>query len=173
MIGDFEFYQLKTSILMEEYKMLVDCLKDYYTRRQNGDTIFLGVDTLLVTVCAYILGVAPPETKPLLIPLCIIGIVASMAWIFVSERVNLETNLKYFQLRCAERDLNRTGGIFISGYDFFFNRKTVQSPDGKETMEFPKGIIGVLFRFRAVWTDRVLPIIFICLYICILIYVMS
>lgn len=146
-------------------------MKHHYTCRQNGDTIFLAVDTFLVTVSAYILGVAPSETKLFLIPLCIIGIVASMTWLFVSERVNLETDLKYFQLRCAERDLNRTGGIFISGYDFFFNRRTLQSPDGKDTIEFPKGIVGVLSRFRGIWVDRVLPLIFICLYICIMILV--
>ena len=115
----------------------------------------------------------PPNTKLFLIPLCIIGIVTSMIWLFASERVNVGTDLKSFQLRCIERDLNRTGGIFISGYDFFFNRKTLQSPNRKDIMEFPKGIIGVLFRFRGIWVDRFLPLIFICLYICILIYAMS
>lgn len=114
-----------------------------------------------------------PETRLFLIPLCIIGIVASMVWLSVSERINVDADLKCFQLRCIERDLNRTGGIFISGYDFFFNRRTLQSPDGKDIIEFPKGIIGVLFRFRGIWVDRVLPLIFICLYICIMIYVMS
>jgi len=69
--------------------------------------------------------------------------------------------------------LNHTGGIIISGYDFFFNEKTLQNPDEKGTMEYPKGIIGVLFRFRGIWVDKVLPSTFIYLYICILIYVMS
>ena len=96
-----------------------------------------------------------------------------MVWLAVSERINVDADLKCFQLRCIERDLNRTGGIFISGYDLFFNKKTLQSPDGKDTIEFPKGIIGVFSRFRGIWADRVLPLIFICLYICIMIYVMS
>ena len=148
-------------------------MKYHYTRRQNVETIFLAVDTVLVSGIAYILGVTPPTTKLFLIPLCIIGIVASMVWLAASERINVDADLKCFQLRCIERDLNRTGGIFISGYDFFFNRRTLQSPDGKDTIEFPKGIIEVLSKFRVRWVDRVLPLIFICLYIYILTYVIS
>ena len=172
-MSHFEFYQLKSNILIEEYKILIDYLKFHHARRQSFETTFLTVDTILISGAAYILGVAPLETRLFLIPLCITGIIVSMVWLFIGERITIDADLKYFQLRCKERDLYPYGGIFISGYDFFFNRKTLQSPDGKETIEFPKGIIGVLFRFRAVWTDRVLPIIFICLYICILIYVMS
>lgn len=93
-----------------------------------------------------------------------------MVWLAASERINVDVNLKCFQLRCIERDLNPTGGIFISGYDLFFNRRTLQSPDGKDTIEFPKGIIEALSKFRVRWVDRVLPLIFICLYICMMIY---
>jgi len=172
-MSHFEFYQLKSNILIEEYKILIDHLKFQHTRRQSFETTFLTVDTILVSGAAYILGVAPLETRLFLIPLCITGIIVSIVWLFIGERITVDADLKYFQLRCKERDLNPSGGIFISGYNFFFNKKTLQSSDGKETMKFPKKIIGVLFRFRAAWTDRVLPIVFICLYIFILIYVMS
>ena len=147
-------------------------MKYHHTRRQNFETTFLAVDTIPVSGSAYILGVTSLETRLFLIPLCIIGIVTSMVWLSVSERINVDADLKCFQLRCIERDLNRTGGIFLSGYDFFSNRRILQSPDGKDTLEFPKGIIGLLSGFRGIWVDRVLPLIFICLYICILIYVM-
>ena len=152
---------------------MIDFLKFHHTRRQSFETTFLAVDTILVSGSAYILGVTPLESKLFLIPLCIIGIIVSIVWLLVSERITVDGDLKFFQLRCLERDLNHTGGIFISGYDFFVKRKTLQSPDGKDTIEFPKGIIGVLCRFRAVWTDRVLPLIFACLYICIITYVIS
>ena len=172
-MSNFEFYQLKSSILIEEYKILIDFLKYHHARRQNFETIFLAVDTILVSASAYILGVSSSETRLFLIPLCIIGIVASMVWLSVSERINIDADLKCFQLRCIERDLNRTGGIFISGYDFFSNRRALKSPDRKDIIEFPKGIIGLLSRFRGIWVDRVLPLIFICLYICLMIYSIS
>lgn len=171
LIKDFEFCQLKSGILIEKYKILIDFLKYHYARRQNVETIFLAINTIIISGGAYILGAQPLKTKLLLVPLCIIGILASLVWLAVSERISVDANLKCFQLRDIERKMCYKDGIFRLGYDFFFKSKTLQSSDERDKIEFPKGIIGVLSKFRVRWIDRALPLIFIGLYIYIVICV--
>jgi hypothetical protein len=167
-----EYIRLKSNILLEEYKILVDFLKFHHRRRQTFETTFLTINTILVSGIAYILKSATLETKIFLIPICIIGVIVSMVWLCIGERIAIDGNLKYFQLRCVERKLNCSGGILITGHNFFFGKKDIKSTDGQDNIKYPEGIIRRLISFRVVWTDRFLSIVFICLFLGLLTYKM-
>ncbi len=154
-----------TRILLKEYDILIDLLKYLYTQRQDFNRTFLFINIILVSTYAVILQIKSPEELIFPALLCLSGIAVSIIWICITERLSVDTKLRWFQLRYIERCLLRTDGIFIKGLDFF-KMKTLKSPDSKEEpLEFPGGFSGILAKFRVLWTGLLLPFLFICLYI--------
>jgi hypothetical protein len=156
----------ENNILLEEYKILVDLLKHQHVRVEDYFKTFLTANSIFAG--AVTVGKSPVvmNSPCVLIALCFSGIIISIVWFLVLERIALDTELRFYQLRSTERRLGHTtDGIFTSGYDFFFKREPWRSPDGKEILKFPKGIKGALRKFRVVRTGRVLPLLFICLYV--------
>lgn len=151
----------ESDILLEEYKILVDLVKHYHERRDNYNRSFLTANTIIVTVCSLIIEAY--LGNPVLCALCLLGALVSVVWFLVGERIALDTELRFSQLRTIEEHLGRTNGIFTRGHAFF-KREALPGPDGKENSGFPKGIRGVLCRFRVIYAGRVMPLLFIGLY---------
>jgi len=148
-------------MLLKEYEILIDLLKHQHYRIVDTNKTFLTANTILVGACAIIFRGLTSEVILYLIPLAFLGMVISFFWICASERIAIDTDLKFYQLRYTERDLGRPKGIFISGYDFFFGKKRVwESPDSKEKLDYPKDIWGKLSGRPVSRIGRYLPIMF-------------
>jgi hypothetical protein len=151
-------------ILKQEYNILVELIKHQHTRVQDFDKTFLTANTILIGACAILLGGTNSKLFSYLIPLCILGIAISLIWLCVLQRMKVDSDLRWFQLRNVERLLSREKGIFSGGHAFFKN-KNLQSSDGKELpLVFPDGIQGLLAKFRVVWAGAILPLLFSGLY---------
>lgn len=152
------------AMLKLEYSILVDLIKHQHTRVQDFDRTFLTANTILIAACAILLGRDKTELYSYLIPLCILGIAISFVWLSVLQRMKVDSDLRWFQLRDIERLLSRPRGVFSGGYTFFRD-KELETSDGKEVpLKFPGGLLGALARFRVVWAGIILPLLFALLY---------
>jgi len=87
------------AILKQEYSILVELIKHQHTRVQDFDKTFLTANTILIGACAILLGGKNPKLFSYLIPLCILGIAISLVWLCVLQRVKVDSDLRWFQLR--------------------------------------------------------------------------
>ena len=65
------------------------------------------------------------------------GIAISLVWLCVLQRMKVDSDLRWFQLRNVERLLSREKGIFSGGHEFFKN-KTIPDNIGKRKKEMNK-----------------------------------
>ena len=152
------------SILKQEYGILVELIKHQHTRVQDFDKTFLTANTILIGACAILLRGNNTKLFSYLIPLCILGIAISLVWLCVLQRMKVDSDMRWFQLRNAERLLSRPKGIFSGGHTFF-KEKELESSDGQESpLKFPGGVQGLLAKFRVVWAGAILPLLFSGLY---------
>jgi hypothetical protein len=162
----------ENQMLLKEYDTLVDLLKHQHVRLLDMNKTFLTFNTILMGICAVIFRMEPHGSNIYLISFGLLGFVFSIIWRCTSERIDLDAELRWFQLRYTERSLGRSGSIFNSGYDFFFNKnkKEWKPPDGKEDpLSFPTGIRGKLARQRVVKIGKYLPIGFAFVYVVVIV----
>jgi hypothetical protein len=158
-------------MLMKEYDVLVDLIKLQHQRRMDLDRTFLTVNALIAGACAVILQFLfnypkNPMTYGAPLPvylLALLGIIISILWICVSERLSIDTDLRWLQVRYIERRLGRKFGNFSAGKRFF-SCGTLTTPDKKDLLSWPNGLWGLLARFRVVWAARCLPMVFVLFY---------
>lgn len=157
----------ETKVLLKEYEILVDLIKHYHTRRHDLNRIVLIINAILIGTCTAIMQVSFSTilTFRLIVLLSILGISISVIWLLASQRITIDTDLRYHLLRYIERCLGRDPGIFTFGRKFFrekhTKKKELKLPDGKDSLKFPK----VYQRFPVVWTGWFLPSFFIGAYI--------
>lgn len=160
----------ETEMLLKEYDILVDLLKHQHVRLLDMYKTFLTSNTILVGVCAVILKEQPSGFDKYLLVLGALGFLLSIVWMLVSERINLDARLRWFQLCYTERCLRWSHGIINSGYDFFFSKgkKKLGVPDCKEgkPLEFPKCSVFTKLQIR--WAGFFLALFFFIIY-CLLI----
>jgi len=150
----------RNQILLNEYGILVDLIKHQHTRVQDFYKIFLTANTILIGACAILLKNGDIGDSTFILPFCLIGIVISLVWASVLQRINVDSDLRWYQLRYLERELQRDFGIFTSGKTFFDNG-WLEAPDKKEApLVFPKCIKGKLSKFRVVSAGLYLPLVF-------------
>ena len=143
----------------------MEILKHQHTRVQDFDKTFLTANTILIGACVILLGGENTKLYLYLIPLCILGIAISLIWFCVMQRMKVDSDLRWFQLRNIERLLLRPQGVFSGGYRFFKDKR-LESSDGKEEpLKFPVGIKGLPAKFRVVWVGAILPLLFSGLYL--------
>jgi hypothetical protein len=159
-----ESEQLNKQITREEYRILVDLIKHQHQRRQDFNRTFLTANTIIFGASAVILQSDAPLFQVLKL-LGGLGILISIVWFLISERITLEADLRFFQLRGIEKSLGRDRGIYTLGKQFFFEGLDLQSTDGDERLVFPKGVLGWKYRFRVAKVVRFLPMSFIILYL--------
>lgn len=154
-----------TGIVLKEYEILVDLLKYHHSQLQDFNRTFLFANIVLAGAAVFILQTKSYDAPAFLTPLCLLGTAVSTVWMCITEKIYVDSDLRWFQLRYIERRLMRTDGIFTTGREFF-QKKTLKSPDGRDDpLRFPAGLKGLLARFRIMWTGLLLPLFFICLYI--------
>jgi hypothetical protein len=99
----------------------------------------------------------------------VIGMAVSCYWIAYAMRLQLRLKLRYFQARFLERKLGGIGEDIFSGNERFNKDVTsLESPDGEETVSYPKegamgmdGIFGGAKPRRLSWY---MPLIFFILF---------
>jgi hypothetical protein len=151
-------------VALEEYRILVDLIKHQHQRRQDFNRTFLTANTIIFGASAVILQADVPMFQVLKL-LGGLGILISIVWFLISERITLEADLRFFQLRGIEKSLGRDKGIFTLGKQFFFEGFELKSTDSAEGLVFPRGIFGWKYRFRVAKVVRFLPMSFIILYL--------
>lgn len=159
--------------MLKEYELLIDLIKHYHTRRHDFNKTSLIINAILIGACTTILQVRSPTTPifPLILFLCFLGISISVIWFFVSQRITIDTEQTFYQLRYIERRLGRNPGIFTFDRKFFWEKttknKTLNLPDSKDSLKFPRWHQ----RFRVVWTGLFFPLLFIGAYVVLLLIV--
>ena len=159
-----ENMQPDEQITREEYKILVDLIKHQHQRRQDFNRTFLTANTIIFGASAVIMQSESPLTSVLKL-LGALGILISLVWFLISERITLEADLRFFQLRGIEKRLARASGIFTNGNQFFFQASSLTDDDTGEKLVFPAGVLGWKYRFRVAKVVRFLPMSFIILYL--------
>ena len=108
----------------------------------------------------------------LFILLChVFGISINTYWTASSMRLQLKLKLRYFQARFMERKLNRAGEFFLSDESLFFDSEIgkIESPDGKETVVYPKEgplrMDGFVGSAKPRVLSLLIPMIFFIIYI--------
>jgi len=155
---------LDDQLTRDEYRILVDLIKHQHQRRQDFNRTFLTANTIIFGASAVILQSNTPMFQVLKL-LGGLGILISIVWFLISERITLEADLRFFQLRGIERSLGRDSGIFTVGNQFFFEGVDLQSNDSDDRLVFPRGVLGWKYRFRVAKVVRFLPMSFIILYL--------
>ena len=101
----------------------------------------------------------------------VFGLALNTYAIATSMRTQLKLKLRYFQARFLERKLNSTGEFIISDESSFFapDIGKIESPDGKETLLYPKkGILrmdGFIGSAKPRVLSLVIPMIFFIIYL--------
>lgn len=149
----------------QEYKILVELIKHQHTRVQDFNKTILTVNTILVGACAILLKGDNSGLHSYLIPLCGLGIAISFFWFCVLQRMEVDTGLRWFQLRNIERLFSRPKGIFSEGYKFFKEQQNLDSSDRKEYLKFPHGIRGLLTKVRVVCAMKTISLLFAIPYV--------
>lgn len=151
--------------------------KEKYMRFYEIAYIFLNIVVFFFTI--FYISVVINSTiqtisflEMLFILLChVFGISINTYWTASSMRMQLKLKLRYFQARFLERKLNRSGEFIFSDESIFFDAKNgkIESPDGKETLIYPRKGPLRMDGFIGSAKPRVLslffPIIFFIVYI--------
>jgi hypothetical protein len=142
----------------------VDLVKHQHQRRQDFNRTFLTANTIIFGASAVILQSDTPVFQVLKL-LGVLGILISTVWFLISEKITLDADLRFFQLREIEKNLGRDSGIFTLGNRFFFGGLDLHSTSSEERLVFPKGILAWRYNFRVSKLVRFLPVSFIIIYI--------
>jgi len=89
---------LDDQLTRDEYRILVDLIKHQHQRRQDFNRTFLTANTIIFGASAVILQSNTPMFQVLKL-LGGLGILISIVWFLISERITLEADLRFFQLR--------------------------------------------------------------------------
>ncbi|GBE18975.1 hypothetical protein BMS3Abin16_01587 [archaeon BMS3Abin16] len=155
---------LDEQLTRDEYRILVDLVKHQHQRRQDFNRTFLTANTIIFGASAVMLQSESPLNSVLKL-LGGLGILISLVWLLISERITLEADLRFFQLRGLEKRMGREEGIYTSGNRFFFQGSSLEDSESGERLVFPSGILGWKYRFRVAKVVRFLPMSFIVLYL--------
>ncbi len=157
----------ETKILLKEYEILVDRIGHDHTRRHDLNRVSLVVNAILMAACTAVIQLTSTSVPAfdVFIVLCSVGMIYSVVWLLISQRITINSELWYCLLRYIERRLGREPGIFTFGRKLFKEKHTkgkkLKPPDGRGSLRFPKWYQG----FRAVWSGWLLPILFIGAYV--------
>ena len=161
-----------------ECNILVELIKHQHTRVQDFNKTILTVNTILVSACAIFFKGDNSGLHLYLIPLCFLGITISLVWLFVLQRMKVDTDLRWFQLRYMERLLSRPKGPFSEGYKYFndirstFKRIELDSPDGIETLKSPRRICFLFHKFSVFCAMKTISLLFVIPYVVFIVLVL-
>ncbi len=167
----------------QKYQVIVSLIEGIESRLKWSELFFISLNILLFFL--FVLGIRPilDNIEMIITPFdilaffaCItIGLTINAYWAASAMRLQLKLKLRYFQARILERKIDRSGESFYSDESLFFNPKIhrVESPDGKEAVDYPtKGFLS-MDGFVGAAKPRVLsllmPLVFFTIFIAILI----
>lgn len=115
----------KEDVLIEKYKILYDFIKFQHTRYVDFTKAFLLSNSIIISVCGYLLK-SDNIDRIFVVLLSIVGSGLMLIWISVIQRLMLDADLRWYQIREIERLLNDNDGLFIVG-DRFYKSYKVES----------------------------------------------
>jgi hypothetical protein len=132
---------------LQIYLRLVDTINEHQSRLVWSELVFIAFEVAIFFGCVVqvirmgdrpIQSVGTISSATVLVSL-VIGIAVSAYWIAYSMRLQLRLKLRYFQARYLERKLGGIGEDIFAG-DARFNKDmtTLESPDGVETIVYPR-----------------------------------
>jgi len=161
------------------YLTIASIIEAIENRMKWSELIYIFMNLSVFAMVIISVAITTKETgqpvKPIhlnLIFSCLaIGICINTFWVASSMRLQLKLKLRYFQARYLERKLNRDGEYIFSDESLFFNPEIgeVKSPDGKETVLYPKeGILamdGHIGSAKPRTLSLVMPLMFFIIYL--------
>ena len=119
-----KFEEMDYNLSIKSYEVLVDLIKHHHDRLLDYNKTFFTCNSILLGACALIFRNTEQENPSIfLVPVCILGFIISLIWIFNSKRINIDSDLRYFQLREIEKYLKMKNPIFTQGNIFFYKGK--------------------------------------------------
>lgn len=132
---------------LQIYLRLIDTINEHQSRLVWSELAFIAFEVVIFFACALQvirMGDRPVQSvgtigSATVLASLVIGIAVSAYWIAYSMRLQLRLKLRYFQARFLERKLGGIGEDIFAG-DARFNKDmtTLESPDGEETLVYPR-----------------------------------
>ncbi len=129
------------------YLRLTDTINAKQTRLVWSELVFIAVEVAIFFLSVFqILHLTKPSGQSagalnvaITLMSLVVGMAVSSYWIAYAMRLQLKLKLRYFQARYLERKLGGLGEDIFSG-DGRFNKDvtSLESPDGEETIVYPK-----------------------------------
>jgi hypothetical protein len=126
---------------------MIDTINEHQARLVWSELVFIVLEVLIFFVCLFQvvrLGNRPAQSvgtisSTAVLMSLVIGMAVSAYWVAYSMRLQLRLKLRYFQARFLERKLGGVGEDILAG-DARFNKDktTLESPDGVETIVYPR-----------------------------------
>lgn len=131
---------------LEIYLRLIDTINEHQSRLAWSELFFIALEVVIFFACAT--QVIRFDDHPVqsvgigsatILTSLAIGIAVSTYWMAHAMRLQLRLKLRYFQARYLERRLGGLGEDILTG-DARFNKDMteLESPDGEETIVFPR-----------------------------------
>ncbi len=129
------------------YLRLTDTINEHQSRLVWSELFFIALEVVVFFLCVHQIIAMRASLGPdvdgmsaaMLLMSQVIGMAISAYWIAYSMRLQLRLKLRYFQARYLERKLGGAGeNIFAGDAKFNKDRTSLESPDGKETINYPR-----------------------------------
>jgi len=129
------------------YLRLVDTINEHQARLVWSEFVFIALEVAIFFACVFQvvrMGDRPVQmvgtiSSAAVLMSLVIGMAVSAYWVAHSMRLQLRLKLRYFQARFLERKLGGVGEDIFAG-DSRFNKDmtSLESPDGEETIVYPR-----------------------------------
>jgi hypothetical protein len=162
-----------------KYLSILDNISQMQARLLWAEIVFLALDVgVFLFIVNQIMGLKsspgmqlPPIGLTLIFFCIAVGLMISTYWITFILRAQLKLKLRFFQARYLERKLGAEGEHFLTD-EVSFNKQSqiLKSPDGVETVTYPKSLEGRLGSTRSWHLSSFMPTFFAALYFLIFIW---
>lgn len=147
--GEHEVIFSSKTIMLEQYKLLVDSSHKIEERRSSSNNVFIGINTILVSVIANLPQLIKIEVYylPFIASLGFIGILISYDWLKVINSYKKLNFLNYALIRSLEK--------FLPTYTFSLRAKLEADQPDQKIKNRGSGVL---------MNEKLLPKVFLSIY---------
>jgi hypothetical protein len=133
----------KAQQTVQKYLLLMTMIGNMENRLVRSEMVYLVISIFIFLSSTLFFNRKGLLCSSLVLYWSALGMFVCIVWITSSLRLQLKLKLHYFQARYLERKMDAAGESFCSDESIFFNSqiRKIESPDKKETLEYPmKGV---------------------------------